>query len=91
MCMGSDRFKHLASQEGEMQGEVEVGVVARRLDEVQCSWRVPLHAEKKTQMVKRLNYGVQMMDDFYRGELQLKRLNYGTIVLIPKVQEVVTV
>jgi hypothetical protein len=26
-----------------------------------------------------------MMEDFHKGDLHLKSLNYGTIVLIPKV------
>jgi hypothetical protein len=34
---------------------------------------------------------MQMMEDFYRGELNLKRINYGTIVLLPKIQEVMNI
>jgi hypothetical protein len=32
---------------------------------------------------------MQMLEDFYHGKLNLSRLNYGVIVLIPKIREVV--
>jgi hypothetical protein len=31
---------------------------------------------------------MQMMDDFYKGNLNLSRINYGIIILIPKLKEV---
>jgi hypothetical protein len=34
---------------------------------------------------------IQMLEDFYYGKLNLSRLNYGIIVLIPKIKEVVNV
>jgi hypothetical protein len=34
---------------------------------------------------------IQMLEDFYYAELNLSRLNYGIIVLIPKIKEVVNV
>jgi hypothetical protein len=32
-----------------------------------------------------------MMEDFHKGELRLSKFNYGSIVLIPKLQEVATI
>jgi hypothetical protein len=32
-----------------------------------------------------------LLEDFYNGRLNLSRLNYGIIVLIPKIREVVNV
>jgi hypothetical protein len=34
---------------------------------------------------------MQMLEDFYDGKLNLSRLNYGVIVLIPKTREVVNI
>jgi hypothetical protein len=34
---------------------------------------------------------IQMMEDFYKGQLNLARLNYGIIILLPKLREVVNI
>jgi hypothetical protein len=34
---------------------------------------------------------MHMMEDFHKGELRLSKFNYGSIVLIPKLQEVATI
>jgi hypothetical protein len=34
---------------------------------------------------------MQMMEDFYKGQLNLARLNYGIIILLPKLREVVNI
>jgi hypothetical protein len=32
-----------------------------------------------------------MMEDFYKGELNLSRINYAIIVLLPKIKEVINI
>jgi hypothetical protein len=34
---------------------------------------------------------MQMMDDFYCGEMRLHRINYGNIVMLPKLREAVNI
>jgi hypothetical protein len=34
---------------------------------------------------------MQMMENFYNGELNLSKINYETIFLLPKLKEVVTI
>jgi hypothetical protein len=34
---------------------------------------------------------MQLLEDFYNGNLNLSSLNYGIIVLIPKIREVVSI